>query len=484
MSKAMTAEKLQKVQLRREKEIMKWEKEKAKPKRNTYFIYLILIISLIYATDEIASQIGTIMKTEIANDLFASYGDKSVSLLDILSILVVPFQAIGLLYRPLADRWGRKIFLIINTVGMSLAMLVIFLSNNLILYFIGACLVQFFIPHDMHVVYIMESAPSKHRARTYSSIKFFANMAVMLIPLLRKTLMHDASEWRAVYLIPAVVGIVTCLIALLTARETDSFIDSRLRYLRMSDEERENEKKMKSAENAQGGLVHALKFALKHRQLRWLYITSAFVNIGFIGSVNYQVIMSYGFAEHYVSNGMFSEINTKLLDYVSVNDVTTALFLFPVGLAVAQVVMGFISDAKGRKAAAITTATNCVLSLIAFSLGARFGWQPLVVGFLCGVFVGSYYSTNDVIIMMVGESAPTNLRSSAMSAQFIVTAAGFVISYGVSLPLMNILGNSFTGIISLALLVPGFILSLFALYKKTGETKGIDMETVTGCEWD
>ena len=122
---------LSKAQLKREKEIARWEKEKAKPKKNFYFIYLIFVIALIYATDEIASQIGTLMKTEIANDLLSNFGESSGGVLDILSILVVPFQAIGLLYRPLADRWGRKKFLIINTFGMSFALLVIFLSNNL-----------------------------------------------------------------------------------------------------------------------------------------------------------------------------------------------------------------------------------------------------------------------------------------------------------------------------------------------------------------
>jgi MFS family permease len=135
--KELTPEKLQKKALKKQKEIAKWEREKAKPKRNYYFAYLVFIITLIYATDEIASQIGTLMKTEIANDLFAKFGQSSVALLDILSILVVPFQALGLLYRPFADRLGRKKFLIINTFGMSFAMLVIFLSNNIFLYFIN-----------------------------------------------------------------------------------------------------------------------------------------------------------------------------------------------------------------------------------------------------------------------------------------------------------------------------------------------------------
>lgn len=481
-TKTMTPEKLKKIQSKREKEIVKWEKEKSRPKKSYYFAYLVFIITLIYATDEIASQIGTLMETEIANDLFAKFGESSVGLLNILGIFVVPFQALGLLYRPLADRWGRKTFLIINTFGMSLALLVIFLSNNLFLYFVGACMVQFFIPHDMHVVYIMESSPTNHRGKVYSSIKFIANMSVMLVPLLRRLLMTEASEWRLVYFIPAIVGLITSFIALLTARETDSFIESRLRYLRMTDEERLAEQK--NSQNSQGGLIPALKFAMKHKQLRWLYITSSLANLGFIGTINYQVIMSYGYAQNYVKEGLFTKLGEEVMNAVSVGPVTAALFMFPVGCAVSQVIMGFISDSKGRKAAAITTATNCLLAFIGFTVGSNMALNPYIVGFLCGAFVGSFYSTNDVIIMMIGESSPTNLRSSAMSAQFIVTAVGVAVSYVIGLPLITFIGNSVTGIVSFALLVPGFVAALITLISKTHDTKGVDMDTVTGCEWD
>ena len=484
-TKTITPEKLKKKKLRQEKEIQKWEKERSKPKKAYYFAYLVFIITLIYATDEIASQIGTLMKTEIANDLLASFGTRSGTFLDILSILIVPFQIIGLLYRPLADRWGRKKFLVINTFGMSLAMLVIFLSNNLILYFVGACMVQFFIPHDMHVVYIMESSPTDHRGKVYSSIKFIANMSVMLVPILRRLLMHSASEWRMVFLIPAIVGLISSFIAMLTAHETDSFIDSRLRYLRMTDEEREAEKTQKDIQNRQGGLIPALKFAMQHKQLRWLYITSSIVNVGFIGTVNYQIIMTYGYAQHHVKAGLFQTLEAAL-EAVSIADVTTALFMFPVGCAVSQVIMGFISDFKGRKSAAIVTAVNCLLAFFTFTIGANLNWNPYLVGFLCGASIGSYYSTNDVLIMMIGESSPTNLRSSTMSAQFIVTAVGFAFSYiiGIGVPLITGLGNTIIGIVSLALLVPGFICAFFVLMLKTHDTKGIDMNTVTGCEWD
>ena len=95
-------------------------------------------------------------------------------MLDIVSFIAIPFQALSIFYKPLSDRFGRKIFLVINTLGMSLGMLVIALSHNLALYVVGAVIIFFFVPHDMQVVYVMESAPSKHRAKIYSTVKCIA----------------------------------------------------------------------------------------------------------------------------------------------------------------------------------------------------------------------------------------------------------------------------------------------------------------------
>ena len=477
-TKQLSPEKLAKKQLRKEKELQYWEKQKARPKSNTYFWYLILIIALIYAVDEIASQIGSLMQTEIANDFFRS--ESAVTLLNLLQIIAIPFQIVGILYRPLADRFGRKTFLIINTFGMSLAMFIIFLSQNVFMYFFGACLIMFFIPHDMHVVYIMESAPSKSRAITYSVVKFFANMAVMLVPFLRRWLMSTASEWRNVYFIPAIVGIVVSLIALLCARETDAFIESRIRYLSMTEEELQAEKIRKTAQDSQGGVIDALKFGFSHKQLRWVFICFALAGIGVIGSMNYQAILTHGYAQSiYGSNAK------EFLDLVSVKEVSQALILYPIGMALSQVIMGFISDKKGRKAAAITVAVNCVVSFVIFALGARMNFlNPSIIGFFCGTFVGSYYSTNDVLIMMASESAPTNLRSSTTAAQTVVGFAGYAVGFLTNMVLALIFGDGIIGTVALCLLVPSFVVTIYALIKKTHDTKGIDLETVTGTEWD
>ena len=476
-TKQLSPEKLRKNQLRKEKELKYWEKQKARPKGNTYFWYLILIIALIYAVDEIASQINSLMQTEIANDFIQS--ESSVTILNLLNIVAIPFQVLGIFYRPLADRFGRKTFLVINTFGMAIALFVIFLSQNVIMYFIGACMILFFVPHDMHVVYIMETAPSKSRAITYSVVKFFANMAVMLVPLLRRWLMASAGEWRNVYIIPVVVGIVVSFIALLCARETDAFIDSRIRYLSMTEEELQAEKLNKSAQDSQGGLFDALKFGFNHKQLRWVFICFALAGIGVVGSMNYQAILSHGYAQSvYGSNAK------EFLDLVSVKEVSQALTLYPIGMALSQVIMGFISDKKGRKTAAITVATNCIVSFVIFTIGAKMNLNPSFVGFFCGAFVGSYYSTNDILIMMASESAPTNLRSSATSAQTVVGFVGYAIGFITNTILALIFGDGIIGTVALCLLVPSFIATLIALIKKTHDTKGIDLDKVTGCEWD
>lgn len=480
--KQLTAQQLEKKALRKQKEIKKWEREKARPKKSYYIAYLIFIVSLIYVTDEIASQIGTLMKTEIANDLMSSFGEKSVGMLDIVSFIAIPFQALSVFYKPLSDRFGRKIFLVINTLGMSLGMLVIALSHNLALYVVGATVIFFFVPHDMQVVYVMESSPAKHRAKIYSTVKCIATVGIMLVPLFRKLLMNDASQWRRVYLIPAIIGLVVSFMAMFFARETDAFVDSRLTYLKMTEEEIAEAKADKTNKDAQGGFIKGLKFAFSHKQLRWVFIATALCNFGVIITMHYQVVMSYGFAK-----GIMASSNVDLasaLNTASVGPVTTALFMFPIGSALAQLIVGFLADVIGRKKSAIFMTILTTTSFVLLTVGSDFGWSPYIVGICCGASVGGYWGTSDLTGIMISESAPTNLRSSVLSAQFLMIGVGYIVAYGIGLPLITALGNTYVPLITLCLAVPGMVASLIVMMTKVHDTKGIDLDTVTGLEWD
>lgn len=483
MKKELTKEQLDKRKLKETKEISKWEHEKAKRKGPHYLFYLMFIISIVYITDEIATQIGTQMKTEIANDLFSKFGDSSVGLMDIIGYLGYIAMIFAVIYKPLADRFGRKIFLVINTFGMGFGMFLMFLSGNIVMYVLASAVIAFFTPHDMQVVYIMETAPAKHRAKVYSVIKSIATLGVLLIPLMRKLLMTDVSRWRLVYLVPAIVGMVIAGAALIFARESDSFIDHRLSYLTMSDEQREAEKEKKDLENAQGGFINALKFAWGHKQLKWLFIEIALNASGTIMTMYYQVIMTYGYAQNYVESGEYSSIS-KALNAAGIGPVTAALFMFPIASAVFQFVNGFFADKFGRKPAAVIMTACSLASFVVFYIGSRCAWPPYVVGFLCGATVGSYWASGDINAMMISESSPTNLRASILSAQMVAIGIGLVPVMIVAVILITVLGNAYTGIICFCYSVPGLAASLAALLLKTNETKGMDLNSVRGDEWD
>ena len=483
--KTLAPEKLRKAALKKQREIAKWEKEKARPKRRTYLIYMVFIICLVYITDEIASQICVQMKTEIAADLFAKFVDSSLSKLGTLELLSYPCIAISLFYKTLSDRYGRRLFLVVNTFGMALGMTLIFLSGNIPLYIIGYCVISFFVPHDMQVVYIMETAPAKHRAKVYSLVRAVATLGAMLIPLLRRIFLYDQTQWRMVFLVPAVIGLVASFLALLLARETDAFIDSRLKYLRMSEEEIRAEKERKEVQNAQGGFFAALKFAMRHKQLRWLYILMAFHNLGFIITMNYQPMLSYGYAGHLVSSGGAATLDDALNAVASNNGaVTQALFLFAVGSAVFQFLVGFISDKLGRKTAGAIMSGLTLTTLLLFTFGAKLAWNPYFVGFLTGACVGSFWSVGDINVMMMSESSPTNLRSSVASSAYVIQAIGTVVGMAILLPTLGALGNSVISTAALCISAPGILIGLLLVLTKTHETKGTDLDTVTGSEWD
>lgn len=483
-AKTVSPEKQRRAALKKQKEIAKWEKEKARPRRNTFLIYMLFVITLVFVTDMIASEICRQMKTEIAKDLFAGYGDQSLSKIGTIDLLSFPCIAVSLFYKTLSDRFGRRLFLIINTLGMGIGMTLIHLSGSIPMYVIGFCIISFFVPNDMQVVYVMETSPEKHRAKILSVIRSIATLSLMLIPLFRRIFMHELSQWRMVFLVPAIIGFAASFLVLLFARETDVFIDSRLRYLKMGEEEIRQEKARKDVQNAQGGFFNALRFAMRHKQHRWLFILMAFHNLGFIITMNYQTMLSYGYAGHLTASGAMTP--GQALESVNANNgvVTQALFLFAVGSAVFQLLFGFVSDKLGRKPAGAMMSALTFTTLLLFTFGAKLAWNPYLVGFLTGACVGSFTSVGDINVMMMSESSPTNLRSSVTSSAYVIEALGTFVGMAVSLPLLGVFGDSAVATLTLCISAPGILIGLILVLLKTHETRGMDLDTVTGCEWD
>lgn len=469
-----------------QREIARWEQEKAKPKAPGYLLYFMLIIAVVYVADELASQISTQMQSVVGSELFAPLVGANVAVSRMALVNTIAGFSIGIsyLYKPLADRFGRKPFLVINTLGMGLGMLLISAATNVPAYAVGAFVIQFFVPHDMQQVYIYESVPAEKRAKIYSVIKAVVTLSLLLIPVLRNIFLkgNDLSQWRMVYLIPGLIAIVIAIFALFFIRESDAFIDTRLRQLHMTDEEKAEAKakNKKQDTTSQGGLIKGLKFCFTHKQIRWMFIAGGFISFGQLATQYYETIMTFGYAQQFVNAGM--AMDAARIEATAF--VTQALMLFAVGSALFQLFPGFIADKFGRKVTCIVMCACTALTFLLFYYGSNSSWMPYVVGLLCGGCVGSYWAAGDMVGLVCSESTPTNLRASVMAIQPAFQGIIFMVASTAVTIIGNVLGDAAIGTVVLLVSVPGMILGLILMMIKVKETKGVDMGAIRGDEFE
>ncbi len=472
MSKIETPEKLAVRKAREQKELAKWRKEQLRPQRKFYLVYLIVVLCLVFIMDSVATEICTKMKAEICGDLFGG----STATMDLLGMLASAVMIVGAIYKSMSDRFGRKIFLVLNTIAMGLGMFVVYLAGAMgsaAVYITGSLLITFFIAHDMQAVYVLETVPAERRFTMLSIISAIASLGAILIPILRRAVMgNNTALWHHVFLIPAILAAIIGLIAMLSARETDVFINNRIRFLEMSDEEREAEAAQRKAEaQAQGGLLSAFKFAFRHKQLRWLFICTMFVSVAMIGTMYYQQIMTYGYEATYGAS--------------TPEVVTDALMVMPVIGAIFTLAKGFISDKFGRKPVALVMASLTLIGIVGFFLGITFAWSPVLVGIFTGIYTGGYWCTADAMGgNMCAEAAPTNLRASVLGAQSLCNMVGMGVSYPAMIVVSIIAGNGALGITCLLCVAIPLVFTIGLFMSKVAETKGIDLNTVRGDEWD
>lgn len=378
-----------------------------------------------------------------------------------LGVISMPLMFITPFYKSLADRFGRKVFLVINTAGMALSLLIGYLSANVIWYIIGMVIGSFFVMHDMQVVYIMEAAPSDKRARFYGITKCVGTLGLVLVPFLRDVYMgNDPTKWRDIFFLPMLLGIILVIVSIVFARETPTFLEQRIKYLEIPYEERQAKKAeakaAKKVDSHKAGVFHALKYCFSSKQLRWLCIG----------------IVIYYFVAPILSQYYESIMTTSGM---SVEAVTKALYVFPFVFAGVIFICGFLGDFLGRKITVVLMGSISIATFILFVISCSNGWSPYLIGLLYGLYLSCFYQGGDYLIVIATESAPTEIRSSVLGAlalpQLVSTFSGTVIG----MVLMGIFSISTT---CLVMAVPCITISTVIIITKVRETKGVDLNTI------
>ena len=452
------------------KELERRRKQMGRSKPRGYLVYLLVVLSIVYIVDEVTSAMGTAMQSEVVTEFFVKgKGMEFNTGLAAFTAMSAPLYSMMILmpfYKSLADKYGRKLFLVINTVGMGVGLGICMSANGPLVYLLGMLVINFVMYNDMQVMYVMECAPEKHRAKLTSLTKAVALLGVTAIPVFRDLFMgNDGSQWRKVFLIPAIVALVVGLAAIFLMEETPVFVARRIQYLEMSDEERRAKLALekKAADDSNGGVGKALKFVFKHKQIRSVALCAMVFMFSTGVTGYYESIMKTG--------GM------------STAQVTQAMYYIPFCNALMTAVGGFITDALGRKKSAILLSCVAFVGLTVFVLAANTGMAPALVGISYGFFIGGLWSVSDMLCLIIpGESVPTHLRASVLGSMSLLVGIG---SMGSSIAIMvGMLFVKSIGILSLCVCGPFMLMALFLLITQVKETKGADLNTVTGAEWD
>lgn len=458
----MTQQKREKMQ----KELNKWKQAAAKVTPAHYLVLLVIILALVYITDEVTSNITATVQSSVVNEFFVANGVEYNIGLSNMSLMMMPayvFYLILPFYKSLADRYGRKLFLVINTLGMALGMFVVMISPTIYAYILGCLIIRFFIPNDMQVMYIMEAAPEQHRAKLCSLTKACGYVGVSCISILRLVMMgDDSTKWHSIFIVPVILGVIVTILCIIFVKESPVFLHNRVSYLEnelseKNQETAEEKKEESKKEEGKTGVFQAVKYIFGHKQTRWLAICALIFIAGAAITSYYESIMTTG--------GM------------STSAVTQALFVYPLANALFTLIGGVLTDRLGRKRSLATLCVISIVCLAAFIFSAGTSLNPYLIGAFYGIFAGCYWSVSDLLYLILpGESVPTRIRASVLGTFSLILVLGSIIA-----ALVVAIGIRFVssiGMLCMTLCIVFMALSVLIVLIKVKETKGIDLEKI------
>lgn len=458
-----------KIALKEQKEVKRLKRMQSRSNSSKYFYILILLIAIVNIIDEVTSNLTVSVQSSFVTEFFVNnpfmgkyYSFKDgLALHSTVGVVTYVLGAFTPFYKALADKWGRKPLFAVSTLGMALGLLVIHLSSSYIMFLVGYAIIGFFMGHDIQIIYILEEAPDKHRAKIYSFLKSFGILGVVLIPALRYVLMgDDATKWREVFLVPAVIGFIAVLLVVILAKDTKVFIDERIEYLSKPythrQAEKELKKKQKEAQRNQSGVFNGVKYIFSNADTKNLIISHII------------------FDSAMPAIALFFESSMNQAG-MSTREVTLAMFTVPVVYAVITFFSGIIADKLGRKTTVTAFSILCIIGYSLFVAGILRGWNPYLIGAFAGLYQGSYWIGRDYMNVMMTEKVPTDIRASVVGAEGLLVIIGLVVGY-----LLATVGIALFPIwwVCLAISVVAVGVAAIMFVRKVKETKGVNLDEI------
>ena len=322
-----------------------------------------------------------------------------------MSRMMLPFYLIGMLtpfVRSYADIVGRKVMLFINVALLAVGSVICMLADSLIIYLLGNGILILGYSLDIHMIYIVDMLPANRRATVRGICGGTAMAAAMCIPLMRSLVANRSGHgWQEIYVVGIAGGVVilACMGIYMVVRSAAGQGSCG------GDEIQENETatnetfiKRESVKDGNIHFIQTLGALCKQNRTKALLISICAVGLATAGIQYYN--------EPLLAFGGMSEKNVNL---VMVWQPMTALAV--------NVITGIAADRTRREYVVAAGITLSLVSGCVFIIGAGRMASHVLMGILWGCMSGSYYSSEELINMMVMESAAPEVRgrASAMS---------------------------------------------------------------------
>ncbi len=416
----------------------------------TYMYYTVLVMGMINLIDIFTSNVAPLVVTYVVEEFFISKGipeNVAYAQYGLVMSLVSIFMLFGLVVRYFADRYGRKPALIINIIGMSLSALLVLFSLNFFMYALGVLLGAVFLNADIQMLLVGEECPKEMRSQYINGVRIVGLCGALLVLVLRFIFISGSNpQWRLLWLLPLIGGIIVTVIAIFTIKESSIYLTMKAK--RAAHPELQQHKE---------SFIQALKSIRKLKNYKLIMITLVVGILAVLGAFT-----DSNYMQPYLSqNFTFNEVN---IIYV---------IRFVISIPVSAVI-GLINDRLGRKIGLylhLILIPVCMIIFIIFVHAGNF----IIAGIFYGVFIYSVWLTPATTGTIISELTPTKYRGTVGVYSLIIA----YILLAVAMVFFSILKLwlAFETLFLIAF-IPGCLIAIPIVIKYVPETKGTDLTKV------
>lgn len=412
--------------------------ENSKKHKNTYGIYLMLILIGIQLYDayssELYSRVQSLYLTEL---LISGKGFDSEEALAYLSRLMLPcylFIMLAPACRALADRFGRRNMLMVSVLGILIGGGICAKATSIYIFLLGNMVLNFSNSLDIHNFYIIEEMPQERQGVMRGITGGIGALAVISIPILRSIFVKNSvTGWRHLYELVMLVGIVM-LILMQFVKETTAYKLLPRTFLPVR------------------------KGNLKLQEQRKKLVVD-FRNIWNEKKTYLFLLFVYG-----IATAGITFYNEPLLSFSGLSEVMVerVLLIQPIVCCVVMLLGGRMADCFGWKRVIIVQIVLAMTGCIGLVVLRGNVQMWCVTGICYGVMLGGYWSGYHLMELSILKEVVTQRRGEGSAVITYINGIGNAIGIGLLTVFIQVVPLP---IMKIGLVIPSLCLTLFLLKK-------------------